>query len=72
MSVQSYDYEPDFAPESKMILQTNFSQTEVVYKYWESLYEDKVKYEKKKLRSQSKQCKELSENICFRGKNSCD
>lgn len=45
MSVQSYDYEPDFALEGKMILQTNFSQTEVVYKYWESLYEDKVKYE---------------------------
>lgn len=45
MSVQSYDYEPDFALESKMILQTNFSQTEVDYKYWESLYEDKVKYE---------------------------
>lgn len=45
MSVQSYDYEPDFAPEGKMILQTNFSQTEADYKYWESLYEDKVKYE---------------------------
>lgn len=45
MSIQSYDYEPDFAPEGKMILQTNFSQTEADYKYWESLYEDKAKYE---------------------------
>jgi len=48
MSVQSYDYEPDFAPEGKMILQTNFSQTEADYQYWESLYKDKVKYERKK------------------------
>ncbi len=48
MSVQSYDYEPDFAPEGKMILQTNFSQTEEDYKYWEALYPDKESYEKKK------------------------
>lgn len=49
MSIQSYDYEPDFAPEGKMILQTNFSQTEADYKYWESLYTDKADYEKKKI-----------------------
>lgn len=48
MSVQSYDYEPDFAPKGKMILQTNFSQTEEDYTYWESLYTDKVNYENKK------------------------
>lgn len=48
MSVQSYDYEPDFAPEGKMILQTNFSQREADYKYWESLYTDKASYEKRK------------------------
>ena len=48
MSVQAYDYEPDFAPEGKMILQTNFSQTENDYTYWESLYTDKVNYEKNK------------------------
>lgn len=48
MSIQSYDYEPDFAPEGKMILQTNFSQTETDYKYWESLYTDKESYEKRK------------------------
>ena len=48
MSVQAYDYEPDFAPEGKMVLQTNFSQTEADYKYWESLYTDKVSYEKRK------------------------
>jgi phytoene dehydrogenase-like protein len=48
MSIQSYDYEPDFAPKGKMILQTNFSQTEEDYKYWETLYPDKENYEKKK------------------------
>ena len=48
MSLQSYDYEPDFAPEGKMILQTNFSQTETDYKYWENLYTDNICYEKKK------------------------
>lgn len=48
MSIQSYDYEPDFVPEGKMILQTNFSQTETDYKYWESLYTDKESYEKRK------------------------
>lgn len=49
MSIQSYDYEPDFAPEGKMILQTNFSQTEEDYEYWESIYTDKADYEKKKI-----------------------
>lgn len=48
MSIQSYDYEPDFAPEGKMILQTNFSQTEEDYRYWESLYADKEAYRKQK------------------------
>lgn len=48
MSIQASDYEPDFAPEGKMILQTNFSQTESDYTYWESLYEDKVRYEQTK------------------------
>ncbi len=48
MSIQSYDYEPDFAPEGKMVLQTNFSQTEADYRYWESLYTNKAEYEKRK------------------------
>lgn len=48
MSIQSYDYEADFAPAGKMILQTNFSQTETDYKYWENIYMDKTVYEKKK------------------------
>lgn len=48
MSIQSYDYEADFAPEGKMILQTNFSQSEEDYKYWESLYCEKEVYDKRK------------------------
>lgn len=48
MSIQSYDYEPDFAPEGKMILQTNFSQSEEDYRYWEALYRDKEAYHTKK------------------------
>ncbi len=46
MSLQSYDYEPGFAPEGKMVLQTNFSQTEEDYRYWESIYTDKEIYTK--------------------------
>lgn len=48
MSIQSYDYEPDFTPEGKMILQTNFSQSEGDFKYWESLYKDKKAYDSQK------------------------
>lgn len=48
MSIQSYDYEPGFAPEGKMILQTNFSQTEEDYRYWKVLYSDKEAYQKQK------------------------
>ncbi len=48
MSIYSYDYEPDFAPEGKMIIQSNFVQSEVDYKYWEKLYSNKELYERKK------------------------
>ena len=48
MSIQSYDYEPDFAPEGKMVLQTNFCQSEEDYRYWEALYADKEAYQARK------------------------
>lgn len=48
MSLQSYDYEPDFAPLGKTVLQTNFAQSEEDYRYWENLYADKEAYRKKK------------------------
>lgn len=49
MGVYSYDYEPDFAPEGKMIIQSNFLQTDIDYTYWKELYEDKELYEQKKM-----------------------
>lgn len=48
MSVQSYDYEPGFAPEGKTVLQTNFSQTEEDYIWWQETYQDKERYEQAK------------------------
>ena len=48
MSIQAYDYEPDFAPEGNMILQSNFSQLETDYAYWEALYANNTAYEEKK------------------------
>lgn len=51
MSIQSYDYEPDFAPEGKMVLQTNFCQSEEDYRYWEHYMRTKkhIRQEKQKL-----------------------
>lgn len=48
MSLHCYDYEPDFAPEGKSVLQSNFQQSEEDYKYWERLYADKEAYNQKK------------------------
>ncbi|MCM1183291.1 MAG: NAD(P)/FAD-dependent oxidoreductase [Roseburia sp.] len=48
MSIQSYDYEPSFAPQGKMILQSNFAQSEADYAYWETLYADKEAYARTK------------------------
>ncbi|MCI8597539.1 MAG: NAD(P)/FAD-dependent oxidoreductase [Lachnospiraceae bacterium] len=48
MSIQSYDYEPGFAPKGNMILQSNFCQLEEDYQYWKSLYSQKSTYKEKK------------------------
>lgn len=48
MNIQSYDYEPDFAAEGNMIVQSNFIQSENDYMYWEELYSNKELYELKK------------------------
>lgn len=48
MSIQVYDYEPDFAPEGKMVIQSNFSQSEEDYQYWMALYSDRAAYGKRK------------------------
>lgn len=48
MSIMSYDYEPDFAPEGKLVLQSNFLQSEEDYQYWKELYKNKTAYEERK------------------------
>lgn len=48
MSIHSYDYEPSFAPEGKMVIQSNFALREDDYAYWEKLYEDPQEYRRKK------------------------
>ncbi len=48
MSMQTYDYEPDFAPEGHMIIQSNFIQNEESYRYWEQLYSNQETYQAKK------------------------
>lgn len=69
MSVQSYDYEPAFAPEGKTVLQTNFSQTEEDYVWWQDIYQDKERYEKAK-REMAGQAMErlVAEYPCLEGK----
>ncbi len=58
MSIQSYDYEPDFAPEGKTVLQSNFVQTENDYNYWKEIYSDKELYNQRK--------KELAQEVLER------
>lgn len=65
MSVQAYDYETDFAPKGKMILQTNFSQTEEDYKYWELLYADKAAYNLQKTEIAEQAIKRVVEEYPF-------
>jgi phytoene dehydrogenase-like protein len=48
MSLMSYSFEPTFAPEGCVVMQTNFEQNEDDYEYWKALYEDKDKYNAKK------------------------
>ncbi len=49
ISVMSYSYEPSFAPEGCVVLQTNFMQDENDYEYWKDLYVDKDAYNTKKM-----------------------
>ena len=46
LSLKSYEYEPDFAPEGKLILQANLSQSDRDYLYWKGL--SREEYQKKK------------------------
>ena len=46
ISVKSYEYEPDFAPTGKVVLQVNVPQFDKEYLYWKGL--SKEEYEKQK------------------------
>lgn len=49
MSVKSYEYEPDFAPEGKTVLQVNIAQFDEDYLYWKNLTREAYQEEKQKL-----------------------
>lgn len=48
MSINSYDYEADFAPVGNTVIQTNFAQNEIDYNFWETIYKKKEQYKEKK------------------------
>lgn len=49
MSLKGYDYEPGFAPEGKMVLQTNVSQFDEDFLYWKSLSQEEYRQVKEEL-----------------------
>ncbi len=49
MSVKSYEYEPGFAPEGKVVLQSNIAQCDEDYLYWEKLSPKQYEEAKKQL-----------------------
>lgn len=49
MSLKGYEYEPDFAPEGKIVLQTNVSQFDEDFLYWKSLSKEEYKQVKQEV-----------------------
>lgn len=49
MSVKSFGYEPSFAPEGKMVLQSNFAQTDEDFFWWKSLSKEQYAEQKASL-----------------------
>lgn len=47
ISVKSYEYEPDFAPTGKMVLQVNIPQFDKEYLYWKGLSKEEYENQKK-------------------------
>ncbi len=48
LTVKSYSYEPDFAPEGRQIIQVMLGLREESYDYWIELNKNKVEYDNKK------------------------
>ena len=46
LSVKGYEYEPEFAPEGKIVLQVNIPQFDREYLYWKELTREKYKNQK--------------------------
>ena len=49
MSVKSYEYEKDFAPEGKIVVQSNVVQLDDDYRYWKALDRETYKSKKQEL-----------------------
>ncbi len=47
ISVKGYDYEPEFAPEGKMVVQVNIPQFDKEYLYWKGLTKEEYENQKK-------------------------
>ena len=47
ISVKSYEYEPEFAPAGKMVLQVNIPQFDKEYLYWKGLAKEEYESRKK-------------------------
>lgn len=65
MSISGYDYEPSFAPEGKMVVQSNCIQTKEDYLYWKELYQNKEAYHKKKEETAEEVKRRLIEKFPF-------
>ncbi len=48
LTVKVYDYEPEFAPEGRQIVQTLMGGPEELYEVWKELYRDQEAYRQKK------------------------
>lgn len=65
MSVNCYDFEPEFAPEGKVVVQSHFIQTQEDYRYWVELYETKEAYHRIKAETGEEARKRLVERYPF-------
>ena len=48
LTIKVYDYEPDFAPKGKQLVQAFLGGSSKMFEYWQKLYEDKEQYQAKK------------------------
>lgn len=56
LSIKSYEYEPEFAPEGKIVLQVNIPQFDKEYFYWKNLTRKEYEEEKKEVARKIEEC----------------